>query len=152
MKAAAASGALTAADRMFLEAAVQWAQPALFHTSPNPAVGCLLVRGHEVIGRGRTEPAGGRHAEIVALDDARARGHEPAGATAYVSLEPCAFEGRTPACAETLVRARVARVVGALTDPHPRVAGAGYTRLRAAGIAVATTELEAAAASPMATR
>ncbi|MEM1436040.1 MAG: bifunctional diaminohydroxyphosphoribosylaminopyrimidine deaminase/5-amino-6-(5-phosphoribosylamino)uracil reductase RibD [Pseudomonadota bacterium] len=141
------SAALTASDRVFLEAAAQWAQPAIFHTSPNPAVGCLLVRGHEVIGRGRTEPAGGRHAEVVALDHARAQGHDPAGATAYVSLEPCAFEGRTPACADTLARVGIARVVGALTDPHPRVAGAGYARLRAAGVAVATAELDLAAAN-----
>lgn len=141
------SKVLSPADRVFLEAAVQWAQPALFHTSPNPAVGCLLVRGHEVIGRGRTEPAGGRHAEVVALDDARAQGQDPAGATAYVSLEPCAFEGRTPACAETLARLGIARVVGALTDPHPRVAGAGYTRLREAGVAVVTTELDSALAN-----
>ena len=105
MSAVTHSAALTAADWVFLEATVEWAQPALFHTSPNPAVGCLLVRGHDVIGRGRTEPAGGRHAEIVALDDARAHGLDPAGATAYVSLEPCAFEGRTPPCADALVRA-----------------------------------------------
>lgn len=133
--------ALSAVDRLFLEAAIRFAQPAIFHTSPNPAVGCLLVRGHRVIGRGRTEPAGGRHAEIVALADARSQGESPAGATAYVSLEPCAFYGRTPPCSQALVDAGVTRVVGALTDPHPRVSGAGYAQLEAAGVQVDRYEL-----------
>lgn len=135
------------ADPVFLEAAVAWGSQACYRTAPNPAVGCLLVQHGRVIGRGATEPAGGRHAEIVALDDARVAGQPVAGATAYVSLEPCAFEGRTPPCADALIKAGVVRVVGALTDPHPRVAGAGYAKLVQAGIAVERYELASAAAN-----
>ncbi len=100
---------------------------------PNPAVGCVLVRDGRVVGRGWTRPGGRPHAERVALDQA---GEQARGAIAYVTLEPCAHHGRTPPCAEALVAAGVARVVSALTDPDPRVAGRGHAILRAAGIEV----------------
>lgn len=101
----------------------------------------MLARDGRVIGRGWHERTGEGHAEVNALANAT---EDPKGCTAYVSMEPCAFEGRTPACAKTLVAARVARVVGAMTDPHPLVAGAGYKLLRDARVRVETTELEAA--------
>ncbi|WP_375262909.1 bifunctional diaminohydroxyphosphoribosylaminopyrimidine deaminase/5-amino-6-(5-phosphoribosylamino)uracil reductase RibD [Palleronia sp.] len=102
---------------------------------PNPAVGCVIVREDRVIGRGWTQDGGRPHAETVALAQA---GAEARGATAYVSLEPCAHHGRTPPCAEALVAAGVARVVTALEDPDPRVAGRGHVILREAGIEVVT--------------
>ncbi len=107
---------------------------------PNPAVGCVLVGGGHMLARGWTQPGGRPHAEAVALARCDAR-----GATAYVSLEPCAHQGRTPPCAEALVRAGVVRVVTALTDPDPRVAGGGHAILRAAGVEV-VEGVEAAAA------
>ncbi|NBB97992.1 MAG: bifunctional diaminohydroxyphosphoribosylaminopyrimidine deaminase/5-amino-6-(5-phosphoribosylamino)uracil reductase RibD [Alphaproteobacteria bacterium] len=107
---------------------------------PNPAVGCVIVRDGRILARGWTAPGGRPHAEALALAKCDAR-----GATAYVSLEPCAHHGRTPPCCDALVQAGVARVVTALTDPDPRVAGQGHARLRAAGIAV-TEKVEAQAA------
>lgn len=101
--------------------------------SPNPAVGCVVVAGGAVVGRGHTQPPGGAHAEIVALRDAGDRAH---GATVYVTLEPCSHWGRTPPCADALVEAEVAAVHCALPDPDPRVRGRGLARLRRAGIAV----------------
>lgn len=109
---------------------------------PNPAVGCVLVRDGRIVGRGWTQPGGRPHAETVALAQA---GDAARGATAYVSLEPCAHHGRTPPCAEALIFAGVARVVTALQDPDPRVHGRGHAMLAAAGIAV-ETGVEAAAA------
>lgn len=110
---------------------------------PNPAVGCVIVREGVIVGRGWTQPGGRPHAEVCAL--ARA-GEAARGATAYVSLEPCAHTGKTPPCAEALIAAGVGRVVTALTDPDPRVAGKGHLMLRAAGIAVVEgVEAEAAA-------
>ncbi|MCC5984044.1 MAG: bifunctional diaminohydroxyphosphoribosylaminopyrimidine deaminase/5-amino-6-(5-phosphoribosylamino)uracil reductase RibD [Rhodobacteraceae bacterium] len=109
---------------------------------PNPAVGCVLVRAGRIVGRGWTAPGGRPHAETLALAQA---GTQARGATAYVSLEPCAHHGRTPPCAQALIEAGVARVVTALTDPDPRVDGGGHAMLRAAGIAV-TEGVEAAAA------
>ncbi|MCF8512387.1 MAG: bifunctional diaminohydroxyphosphoribosylaminopyrimidine deaminase/5-amino-6-(5-phosphoribosylamino)uracil reductase RibD [Rhodobacteraceae bacterium] len=100
---------------------------------PNPAVGCVLVKDGQIVGRGWTQPGGRPHAEARALDQA---GSEAAGATAFVTLEPCAHHGKTPPCAEALVAARVSRVVSALTDPDPRVSGKGHALLRAAGIDV----------------
>ncbi|MBS0573530.1 MAG: bifunctional diaminohydroxyphosphoribosylaminopyrimidine deaminase/5-amino-6-(5-phosphoribosylamino)uracil reductase RibD [Proteobacteria bacterium] len=100
---------------------------------PNPAVGCVIVRGDCIVGRGWTRPGGRPHAETVALAQAGAAAR---GATAYVSLEPCAHHGQTPPCAEALIAAGVARVVSALEDPDPRVGGRGHAMLRAAGIAV----------------
>ncbi|WP_085852363.1 bifunctional diaminohydroxyphosphoribosylaminopyrimidine deaminase/5-amino-6-(5-phosphoribosylamino)uracil reductase RibD [Palleronia marisminoris] len=102
---------------------------------PNPAVGCVIVAGGRVVGRGWTQEGGRPHAETVALAQAGAAAR---GATAYVSLEPCAHYGRTPPCAEAMVAAGVARVVTALEDPDPRVAGRGHAILREAGIEVVT--------------
>ena len=105
-------------------------------TSPNPWVGCVLVTtdGHTFVGA--TEPPPGRHAERVALDAAAAAGSTTAGATAYVTLEPCSHHGRTSPCADALIAAGVGRVVVAIADPDPNVSGGGIERLRAAGIAV----------------
>jgi len=109
---------------------------------PNPAVGCVIVKGARVLGRGWTAPGGRPHAETQALAQAGEGAH---GATAYVTLEPCAHFGQTPPCVEALIRASVARVVVALRDPDPRTDGGGLSRLRAAGIAV-TVGVEDAAA------
>ena len=106
-------------------------EPARRHSPPNPWVGCVIVRDGEVVGEGATEPPGGPHAEVVAL--ARA-GERARGATAYVTLEPCAHHGRTPPCTDALIDAGVARVVIALEDPDPQVAGAGSARLHDHGI------------------
>jgi diaminohydroxyphosphoribosylaminopyrimidine deaminase/5-amino-6-(5-phosphoribosylamino)uracil reductase len=104
--------------------------------APNPRVGCVIVRQGRVIGEGFTQPPGGNHAEIEALRDAAARGESVVGATVYVTLEPCSHFGRTPPCADALIRAGVAQVVAAVGDPNPQVAGQGLARLQAAGIAV----------------
>jgi diaminohydroxyphosphoribosylaminopyrimidine deaminase/5-amino-6-(5-phosphoribosylamino)uracil reductase len=130
-------------DRLFLRAAVELAARGRNSTTPNPAVGCLVVRGDEVLGRGWHIRAGEGHAEVNALADlAERHGAEAArGATVYVSLEPCAFAGRTPACTGALIDAGVGRVVAAMTDPHPKVAGAGFRALEEAGIEVEVEEL-----------
>lgn len=113
--------------------ALRLAARGLGNTWPNPAVGCVIVKDGRVVGRGWTQPGGRPHAEVRALEQA---GPQAAGATAYVTLEPCAHHGHTPPCAEALIAAKVARVVTALTDPDPRVSGKGHAMLRAAGIAV----------------
>ncbi len=135
------------ADRLFLRATVELAARGLNSTTPNPRVGCLIVRDGVVIGRGWHVRAGEGHAEVNALADARAAGNSQliAGATAYVSLEPCAFHGRTPPCSRTLIDAGIARVVAAMQDPHPRVAGKGFAELTAAGVAIDVIELLEAA-------
>ena len=125
--------------------ALEWAAKGLFTTTPNPRVGCILVKQGQLIGAGTTQPAGQAHAEVQALKDAASRGIDASGATAYVTLEPCSHFGRTPPCADALVKAGVARVVGAIADPNPLVAGQGYDKLRAAGIAVTSGVLEDAA-------
>jgi diaminohydroxyphosphoribosylaminopyrimidine deaminase/5-amino-6-(5-phosphoribosylamino)uracil reductase len=113
------------------------AQAALLRANPNPRVGCVLVNpAGQVIGEGSTQQAGGPHAEVMALRDAQALGHSTAGATAYVTLEPCCHHGRTGPCCDALVHAGISRVVAALSDPNPLVAGQGFARLRAAGVAV----------------
>lgn len=106
-------------------------------TEPNPRVGCVIVAPDgRVIGRGRTQQAGGPHAEVMALRDAESRRETVHGATAYVTLEPCAHHGRTPPCCDALIAARIGRVVMAIEDPFPQVAGQGAERLRAAGVEV----------------
>ena len=110
---------------------------------PNPAVGCVIVKAGRVLGRGWTQPGGRPHAETEALAQAGDAAH---GATAYVSLEPCAHQGHTPPCVEALIAASVARVVIAMEDPDPRVAGKGIARLQDAGIAVTTGVLQDQAA------
>ncbi len=131
-----------AADARFMGLALALGRRGLGHVWPNPAVGCVLVTDGRIVGRGATAPGGRPHAETQALAQAGAAAR---GATAYVSLEPCAHHGRTPPCAEALVAAGVARVVTALEDPDPRVAGQGHARLRAAGISVETGLMAAAA-------
>lgn len=124
-------------DARWMRAALALARRGIGRTAPNPAVGCVLVRDGRLLGRGWTKPGGRPHAERVALDQAAAQfGPDAArGATAYVTLEPCAHHGRTPPCADALVASGVARVVACLTDPDPRVQGRGFARLREAGIA-----------------
>lgn len=139
--------AYSADDHRYMARALQQAALAMNTTTPNPRVGCVLVRDGRIIGEGYTRPAGGPHAEIVALRDAADRECSSAlqGATAYVTLEPCSHHGRTPPCAEALVAAGVRRVVAAMQDPNPQVAGAGLARLQAAGIEVACGLMEEAA-------
>jgi diaminohydroxyphosphoribosylaminopyrimidine deaminase/5-amino-6-(5-phosphoribosylamino)uracil reductase len=122
-------------DRAHMRAALALARRGLGTVWPNPAVGCVIAAEGRVVGRGWTQPGGRPHAETEAL--ARA-GERARGGTAYVSLEPCAHWGRTPPCAEALIAAGIGRVVAALEDPDPRVAGRGLRRLAAAGIAVAS--------------
>ena len=120
-------------DHAFMSRALELTAHGRETATPNPNVGCVIVKGGRVIGEGWHERAGEPHAEARAL---AACNESPEGATAYVTLEPCAHEGRTPPCADALVKARVARVVAALEDPNPLVHGRGATRLRDAGIRV----------------
>lgn len=122
--------------------AIRLADRGLYTTSPNPRVGCVIVRGERVIARGFHRRAGCAHAEVEALN---AAGQAVAGATAYVTLEPCSHHGRTPPCADALVASGIARVVVAGRDPNPVVAGEGIRRLREAGIAVSEGVLESEA-------
>ena len=117
------------------------AAQSLYLTSPNPRVGCVITRPDgQIIGMGHTQQAGSAHAEIMALRDAAAQGHGVAGATAYVTLEPCSHHGRTGPCCDALVAAGIKKVVATNTDPNPLVAGQGFARLRAAGIEVQVLE------------
>lgn len=121
--------------------ALEWAAKSLFTSTPNPRVGCVIFKDGVLLGAGHTQVPGKAHAEIEALADAAARGHDVRGATLYVTLEPCSHHGRTPPCADALIRAGIKRVVSASVDPNPLVAGQGHARLRAAGIDVATDVL-----------
>jgi diaminohydroxyphosphoribosylaminopyrimidine deaminase/5-amino-6-(5-phosphoribosylamino)uracil reductase len=120
-------------DRDYMQRALRLAERGLYDTAPNPTVGCVLVAGDEIVGEGWTAPAGGPHAERVALD---AAGPRAQGATAYVTLEPCSHFGRTGPCADALIEAGIARVVCAYVDPNPLVAGSGIGKLERAGIGV----------------
>ncbi len=120
-------------DRRFMALALALGRRGLGRTWPNPAVGAVLVKDGVVIGRGWTQPGGRPHAEVEAL---RRAGAAARGATLYVTLEPCSHHGKSPPCADAVIAAGVARVVSALDDPNPEVAGRGHARLRAAGIAV----------------
>lgn len=123
------------ADREYMALAIQCAKRGLYTVTPNPAVGCVLVRDGKIVGQGWHQSAGQAHAEVNALKEA---GSEAEGATAYVTLEPCNHEGRTGACCEALISAGVSRVVSAMQDPNPQVAGAGHARLSEAGLRVAS--------------
>src|SRR5512138_963237 len=118
------------ADPIFMRRALALAERGLYTTSPNPRVGCVLVKDGRVIGEGWHERAGEPHAEVHAL---RAACEAARGATAYVTLEPCSHHGRTPPCADALIAAKVAAVHCALPDPDPNVGGQGIARLRGAG-------------------
>lgn len=127
------SPVFSAIDHAMMARALRLAERGLFTTQPNPRVGCVIACGDEVLGEGWHQRAGESHAEVFAL---RAAGERARGATAYVTLEPCSHQGRTPPCADALIDADVARVVTASEDPNPKVVGAGLGRLRKAGIAV----------------
>ncbi len=130
------------ADHHFMARALRLARRGLYSTTPNPRVGCVIVKDGTVVGEGWHEKAGGPHAEVHALN---AAGPTARGATAYVTLEPCSHHGRTPPCAEALIDAGVARVVAAMQDPNPQVAGRGLASLVDAGIAASCGLLEAEA-------
>ena len=138
-------------DTHYMQVALRLARRGLGRTWPNPAVGCVIVKADGdatyVIGRGWTQPGGRPHAETVALDQARERygAANLAGATAYVSLEPCSHHGQTPPCADALIDAQIGRVVTGCMDPDGRISGGGIERLRSAGIDVTTDVLQAEA-------
>ena len=122
-----------AGDRRFMRLALSLGRRGLGRTWPNPAVGAVIVRDEEIVGRGWTQPGGRPHAEIEAL---RRAGAMARGATLYVTLEPCSHHGKSPPCADAVIASGIARVVSAMEDPNPEVAGRGHARLRSAGIAV----------------
>jgi diaminohydroxyphosphoribosylaminopyrimidine deaminase/5-amino-6-(5-phosphoribosylamino)uracil reductase len=125
----------TGSDYAYMAQALRLAHKGLYSTSPNPRVGCVLVRESRVVGTGWHERAGAPHAEINALATA---GDAARGATAYVTLEPCGHHGRTPPCTEALIKAGIARLVAAMEDPNPLVSGGGCAKLHAAGVEVQT--------------
>ena len=129
-------------NRDYMEQALALAREGIGQTSPNPAVGALIVRGGEVVGRGCHTWAGVKHAEILALEEA---GERARGATLYVTLEPCSHQGRTGPCTEAVIAAGISKVVAAMQDPNPLVGGDGFRRLRAAGIEVGITSSHTAA-------
>lgn len=126
----------TSADVYYMNLAIAEAKKGCFTTKPNPNVGCIIVKDNLIIGRGFHPKAGLPHAEIYALNDAKSQGFDVAGATVYVTLEPCSHTGRTPPCADALIKSGVARVVVACLDANPLVAGSGIERLRRVGIDV----------------
>jgi diaminohydroxyphosphoribosylaminopyrimidine deaminase/5-amino-6-(5-phosphoribosylamino)uracil reductase len=125
-------------DKRYLRRALELARRGSGLTLPNPRVGAVLVRGGRIIGEGFHQRAGGPHAEVQAVADAKKRGHAVAGATLYVTLEPCSTQGRTPPCTELILREKIGRVVFAATDPNPAHAGAAMRLLRAAGVEVSS--------------
>ena len=129
---------MKASDPVFLQACVDLAENGRPTCAPNPTVGCLIVRDGRVLGRGFHVATGQGHAEANAIADA---GIDITGSTVYVSLEPCSFEGRTPACAQTLIERNVKRVVVAALDPHEKVSGEGMQMLQRAGVEVELIEL-----------
>lgn len=143
-----ASLVFTPQDASFMARAQALSEAAVGLTEPNPRVGCVITSGDgTVLGEGHTQPAGQAHAEVMALRDAHAQGRDVRGATAYVTLEPCAHHGRTPPCCDALIAAGVGRVVVAAGDPNPLVNGQGLARLRAAGITVVNSPAEHAIAA-----
>lgn len=144
--------ALTDTDRGWLRRALELAEGGRGRVSPNPLVGAVLVRDGEAIGEGFHAELGGAHAERAALEDCRRRGGEPAGATMYVSLEPCAHQGRQPPCAEAILAAGVARVAYAADDPTAKASGRGPALLREGGVEVLAADGEEAAAGRLLTQ
>ncbi len=136
------SFSFSSTDHALMARALRLAERGAYTARPNPMVGCVIARDGEVVGEGWHQRKGGPHAEVFALE---AAGDRARGATAYVSLEPCAHHGSTPPCAGALVAAGVARVVAAMRDPFPSVDGAGFERLQAAGIVVEHGLMEAQA-------
>jgi diaminohydroxyphosphoribosylaminopyrimidine deaminase / 5-amino-6-(5-phosphoribosylamino)uracil reductase len=134
---------ITDFDRFAMNRALVLAARGLETTHPNPRVGCVIAQGTKIIGEGWHQRAGEAHAEVAALAAVRAAGLQPAGATAYVTLEPCNHYGRTPPCVDALIAAAVGRVVFAVEDPNPEVSGRGAEALRRAGIAVESGLMEA---------
>src|SRR5215213_2908694 len=143
---AAKSKEAKAADQRFMQLALALGRRGLGRTWPNPAVGAVVVKDGVIVGRGWTQPGGRPHAETEALKRA---GKAAKGATLYVTLEPCSHQGKTPPCVDAIIRSGIARVVSALEDPNPEIAGQGYAKLRERGIAVDTglEALEAEAAA-----
>ncbi len=135
-RSSAACGGAPTQDMYWMRRALALAQRSLYLSNPNPRVGCVIVQGGKVLAEGFTQAAGGRHAEAQALYSAAQQGVDVRGATAFVTLEPCSHTGRTPPCADALLGAGLARVVCALQDPNPLVAGQGMAKLRAAGVAL----------------
>ena len=134
---------ITESDTQWMSVALSWAEKAMYITTPNPRVGCVIVNAQGVLlGAGHTQPAGQAHAEMMALQDAKSQGHSVAGATAYVTLEPCSHQGRTGPCCDALIHAGLSRLVVAVQDPDPQVNGNGISRLRQAGIQVDVGVLE----------
>ncbi|WP_440876626.1 bifunctional diaminohydroxyphosphoribosylaminopyrimidine deaminase/5-amino-6-(5-phosphoribosylamino)uracil reductase RibD [Thalassotalea sp. PLHSN55] len=121
-------------DHAFMQRAIRLAKKGHYTTSPNPNVGCVLVLNNEIIGEGFHQKAGQGHAEVNAIADAKANGFDTQGATAYVTLEPCSHFGRTPPCAQGLIKAGVKQVIAAMVDPNPEVSGRGLAMLEQAGI------------------
>lgn len=132
----------SASDYLFMAQALRLAERGLYSTTPNPRVGCVLVKAGAVVGEGWHQRAGEAHAEVYALN---AAGEAARGATAYVTLEPCSHYGRTPPCADALIAAGIKKLVVAMPDPNPQVAGRGLSRLRDAGIEVVTGVMESEA-------
>ncbi len=129
-------------DEVFMRAALAESEKGRAIAPPNPSVGCVIVRDGEIIARGHTQRAGGHHAEIEAMQDAERRGVDIRGAEAYVTLEPCSHYGRTPPCALALIRHGIGRVVAAMKDPNPQVAGKGLSMLEEAGVRTCCGVLE----------
>src|SRR5476651_54487 len=120
-------------DERYMSLALALGRRGLGNTWPNPAVGAVIVKDGVIVGRGWTQPGGRPHAEVEALRQAKKAAQ---GATLYVTLEPCSHQGKSPPCADAIIRAGIARVVSALEDPNPEVAGKGHEKLRAKGIQV----------------
>ena len=132
----------TELDHQWMQQALSLAKKALFISNPNPRVGCVLVKENQIIGEGYTQVAGSHHAEIMAILDAKAKGHDVKDSTAYVTLEPCCHHGKTPPCTQSLIENGIKQVIAAMTDPNPQVAGQGLETLRNAGIEVRCGLLE----------
>ena len=132
----------SASDHSFMAQALRLAERGLYTTMPNPRVGCVIVKDGVIVGEGAHLKAGEPHAEVLAL---RQAGDKAKGATVYVTLEPCSHHGRTPPCAEALVQAGVSKVIAAMQDPNPLVAGQGLARLSGQGIEVASGLMQAQA-------